>query len=136
MGVARRLAQVMLLAACVALSGCGANTRPEPKRFPVHGTVTLDEKPLAEGQVYFKTIATGAVDSIDIKDGKFTGTAEPGERRVEICAYQTIQAPSNDPMNTTTQKNLVAARYNVDSKLTAKVAPDGPNEFTFKVTSP
>jgi len=135
MRVAQRLTQGMLLAACVALSGGGANTRPEPERFPVHGTVTLDGKPLAEGQIYFKTIATGAIDSIDIKDGKFTGTAQPGERRVEICAYQTIQAPSNDPMNTQTQKNLVAARYNVESKLTAKVATDGPNEFAFQVTS-
>ena len=119
----------ILLAITVALAGCGA---PGVKLVPVSGTVTLDGTPLAEGTVYFKTVATGSVEAFAVKAGQFAGNAEPGERRVEVTAYRTTPRP-NDPMQGETQVSLVGANYNSASKLTATVSAAGPNAFTFDV---
>jgi hypothetical protein len=126
---------VAWFAACSLLCGCDSGKRAEPARFPVSGSVTIDGKPLAQGVVYFKTVATGAIDSADVIDGKFQGKAEQGERRVEVCSYEKVPAKADDPMSQDIQKNTIPARYNTDSQLTAKVTPNGPNEFEFKVES-
>jgi hypothetical protein len=133
--MSRRLGCFFLLALCLALSGCGGSpARPEAKKYPVSGTVTLDGQPMAEGMIYFKTVSAGAIDFVDIKDGKFKGQAQEGDRRVEICLYKT-ETQGNGPMKTEVKKNLIPKQYNDQSKLTAKVTPQGPNEFTFAVTS-
>jgi hypothetical protein len=121
---------------CLVAAGCGqASGQPEPQRFPVHGAVTLDGKPLASGLIYFKTIQTGAVDSAEIKDGKFEGKAQAGDRRVEICSYETVQPAADDPMGTVIQRNTLPPRYHLESSLTAKVTQEGPNEFNFELSS-
>lgn len=128
----RHLRMALWLAICVALAGCGATTgQPEPERFPVQGTVSLDGKPLPSGVIYFKTIATGAIDAADIKDGKFEGKAQAGDRRVEISAYETVPPQGNGPMDAPTQRNTIPPQYNLESKLTAQVNREGPNQFTF-----
>lgn len=125
----------LFFAACSVLGGCDSGRRAEPTKFPVSGSVTIDGKPLVQGVVYFKTIATGALDSAEVKDGKFQGKAQQGERRVEVCSYEKLPANANDPMSSDLQKNTIPARYNTESKLTANVTPNGPNEFEFKLTS-
>jgi hypothetical protein len=109
--------------------------RVEPKKYPVSGTVTVDGNPLNEdGLIYFKTIATGSLDAIEIKGGKYSGAAEPGERRVEIVAYRTKMADI-DGMKGEIKESLIPARYNLESTLTATVTPDGPNRFQFELTT-
>ncbi len=120
-----------VLFALLAVTGCG---KSGPVLAPVSGTVTFDGKPLAEGTLYFKTIETGALESMTIKDGKFEGRAEVGERRVEVNAYQT-KALKDDLMKGEIKINLVAEQYNFDSKLKATVTASGPNEFRFDVKS-
>lgn len=121
---------------CLLLAGCHqASGLPEPQRFPVRGTVTLDGKPLPVGVIYFKTIQTGALDSVEIKEGKFEGQAQLGDRRVEICSYETLPPQASDPMATASQKNTIPPKYNLESTLTANVTQDGPNEFRFEVSS-
>lgn len=120
------LAMVLLCAA----SGCA---KPGPKLFPVSGNVTLDGQPLAEGTVYFKTIATGDVNSLPVKDGKFAGQAVEGTRRVEVVAFRMI--PVLGEMGGEVQESLIARRFNQDSQLTAEVTAAGPNTFEFAVTS-
>ena len=71
-----------LLIVALGLSGCG---RKGPIMVPVSGTVTLDGKPMTDGIIYFKTIAEGSVDQMEIKDGKFAGKVEVGDRRVELA---------------------------------------------------
>lgn len=116
------------------LAGCGGGT--EPQRYPVSGTVTLDGQPLPEGLIFFKTVATGAIDTMEIKAGKFAGEAQPGERRVEIVAYRESTAPGTTPgMEANAEVNYIPPRYNSQSTLTAQVKPEGPNEFSFEVTS-
>jgi hypothetical protein len=137
--VAHRFRGMAIVIACLAIGGCGS--KHEPERFPVTGTVTLDGKRLAEGLIYFKTIAAGSIDSAEIKDGKFQCKAEAGERRVEISAYENgaTRAAGNDPMipktSQTRGRNLLPPRYNLESQLMAAVTSDGPNQFTFDLKS-
>lgn len=123
-----RIASLVLLLGLLALLGCGSKG---PKRSPVSGTVTLDGKPLAKGVVYFKTVQTGAIDTLPVNDGKFEGQAEEGARRVEINSYRSKTI--SGPMGGEVQENLVAPRYNSESTLTATVTPTGPNSFKFEV---
>lgn len=118
---------LLLLFGCI---GCG---EPKPKMYPVSGTVTLDNRSLAEGTVYFKTIATGAIDTLPVKDGKFKGQALEGKRRVEVVAYRLI--PIAGEMGGEVQESLIARRYNAESTLTAAVTATGPNVYEFKVQS-
>lgn len=128
----RRAALAALFLMLAALVGCGKSSGP--KTVPVSGTVTLDNHPLAEGTVYFKTVATGAIDALPVKDGKFDGSAEVGERRVEVTAYKTKVQDLNG-MKGEIKESLVGPRFNTSSTLTASVKAEGPNTFKFDVTS-
>lgn len=125
------LRRVLIVAALVGFAGCG-DSGPAPA--PVTGIVTLDGEPLAEGTVYFKTPSTGAVDPLEVKAGKFSGTALEGERRVEVNAYRT-KIVGTGAMTGEVKENRVAPRFNTDSTLTATVTRKGPNSFEFAVKS-
>jgi hypothetical protein len=112
----------------IACSGCGPTG---PKLFPVSGTVLLDGQPLAEGTIYFKTLETGAIDTLPIKDGKFSGQAIEGDRRVEVVAYRLI--PVAGQMGGEVQESLIASRFNSESTLKAVVSPTAANEYKFEV---
>jgi len=113
-----------------SLVGCGHRG---PKVFPVSGTVTVDRQPLADGLIYFKTVQTGVAESFPIKDGAFEGQAQEGERRIEIYSYRT-KVENFSGMKGEVKENLIPNRYNLESNLTAKVTPNGPNQFTFELT--
>ena len=130
----RHVCFVACLFASLMLAGCGSSEPPAPKKYPVSGKVTQDGKPLPEGTILFKTIATGSVQSLEIKDGEFQGESEAGERRIEINAYRIIKGDFNG-MKGEVQESLIPARYNVESTLTAKVTAGGTNQFTFEVSS-
>jgi hypothetical protein len=115
-----------LLAVVSCLIPLGCKRQKEVPRYPVSGTVTLDGKPLPEGRIYFKTVADGSVEVMDIKDGRFEGTAEAGDRRVEIRSYVTVKDPMGDYL-----KNTLPGRYNTESKITAVITKDGPNQMQF-----
>ena len=100
---------------------------------PVSGKVTLDGKPLSDGTIYFKTPQTGAVDAFPVNDGQFAGAAEEGERRVEILAYRTKSLDVGYTKHEV-KENFLPAQYNTDSQMSAKVVPDGTNQFTFEVS--
>jgi len=130
----RRLGEIScrVIVSLTTLAGCGGSG---PRLVPVSGTVTLDGQPLAEGQIYFKTVETGVVERFDIKDGEFTGNAQEGERRVEIGALGPKKFRDLNGMGGEVQDSLIPPRYNVESKLTATVTRDGPNKFEFKLMS-
>ncbi len=128
----RRAARAALFLVLAALIGCGTSNS-KPKSVPVSGTVTIDGKPLPEGTVYFKTIQTGAFDSLPVKDGKFEGGADVGERRVEVNSYR-IKIVKGE-MGGEVKENVLPARYNTNSTLSATVTAVGPNTFTFDVKS-
>jgi len=121
----------MLLALCLLFVGCRGKAL-EPT-YPVHGVVTLDQKPLANGTIVFLTAETGDLQAIAVTDGKYAGEARAGVRRVEIRAYLTSTAPRNplDPP----PANYILAKYNAESTLTANVTPTGANTFDFELES-
>ncbi|EAQ76918.1 hypothetical protein DSM3645_11646 [Blastopirellula marina DSM 3645] len=124
---------MMILAVCAAFAiGC-TPTNSEPSRVEVSGVVTIDGQPLPTGLIHFKTVSEGAIDSMEIVEGKFAGQAEPGKRRVEITAYRA--ASGGTPGMGGGEVNYVPAKYNAESKLTADVSSEGLNEFRFEVTS-
>ena len=126
---------ILSLAVSVALVGCGPRGRPEPKRVPVSGSVTLDGKPLSDGMIYFKNIAEGAVDGIDIKDGKFEGKAQTGERRVEICQFREEGYIDMGFSKIPNKVDKIPRKYNMESKLTATIPDAGTSDLHFEVTS-
>lgn len=115
---------------CPGLIGC----QSRPVTVPVSGTVTLDGQPLSEGEVYFKTVRTGAFEAIPVKAGRFAGAAQPGERRVEVYAYR-VTTGDFSGMKGEVKESLISPKYNLESTLTADVSADKPNEFAFAVTS-
>jgi hypothetical protein len=131
--VARLLA--LLPVAALLAAGCSDS----PTRT-LSGTVTLDGEPLKEGTVRFVPVdtKTGGTAGAAIKDGKFTAEVPLGELRVEISApkvvgkrkaYDTPDSPMVDIV-----KELIPARYNVNSDLRVTIKKGGQKE-TFALVS-
>jgi hypothetical protein len=123
-------------ALCLGLAlavGCG-ESRKGPAEVPVKGQVTLDGKPMAEGEV---TLSVAGLPGrpFPVSNGAFSGTALEGKNRVEVRAFKAGPPLSTDPEKKPTKANYIPDKYNVQSKLEADVTPKGPNDFKFDVTS-
>jgi hypothetical protein len=134
---------LMLLLALVApAGGCSRGGRPEPKRYPVSGTVTLDGQPLQEGKAQFVTVSQGLIDVLPIKDGRFSGQAASGDRRVEFFFIKEVPyaesgyrpMPGETPP-ATVKIQVLPPHLNSESTFTATVEPTGKNEFTFALSA-
>ena len=125
----------LLAAACLAAAGCGP---PDP-RVKVEGTVTLDGRPLADGQVIFShDDRTLGAEGAAIAAGRFSIRVHPGPHRVEIVSILREERPvpaGGQPEQGITFRNLVPSRYNEQTTLTADVTPAGPNRADFALTS-
>lgn len=124
---------LLSLVAALLLSGCAKG--PPPKAL-VRGKVTLDKKPLKEGEIYFVTMGK-APEKLLIVNGAYEGMVEVGERRVEVRAYK--DAPKPPPMEGVTfepgKMNYIIPRYNTDSVLKTTINAPGPNEYNVEVLS-
>lgn len=125
---------ITILVPCVVtLVGCGGATSPSP--VVVTGTVQLDKQPLSEGEILFK-IPGETPQIVSIKDGKFSTTLTPGKRDVEILAYRQAQDFNmGGVIIKGSRENYVDEKFNTHTTLTAEITTDGPNEFSFSVTS-
>ena len=130
---------LLLGATCaVALTGCGGHDRE-----PVHGTVTIDGQPLAEGQIVFtpKPGTASPTAGAMIKDGSYkvstTNEKFVGAFRVEITASRpdgrTVKGPRGETIEG--MSNYIPARFNTASELSAEVTASGPNQFNFPLQS-
>lgn len=127
-----RLSVLVLLAVATALTGC--SPKPEPP-VEVSGKATLDEQPLAEGEIYFITPGMPP-EILPIKDGSFAGKATAGQRRVEIYAYREGKLPPTATMQSSpSRENFIPERYNSASVLKEEVKKTGPNQFQFDLKS-
>ena len=123
----------------VLLAACGSSSN----RRALQGTVTLDNKPLAQGTVRFiPTSGTpGPSAGGEIKNGEFSIAEDKGvlsgSFRVEITSSKTGKKVRDRSSGEITylREQFLPARYNSNSELTAEVKNGGPNRFEFALRS-
>jgi hypothetical protein len=131
---------VTVLALAGALLGCGQKPTG-PQRGIVHGKVTLDGKPIADGQISLvpSTPGAGSAWTTVITDGHYASGANgpvAGKSRVEIRASRNPKG-SPDGAGGDWKSNYVEgipARYNTQSTLAVDVR-SGDNTFDFELKS-
>ena len=126
---------MLLLVTCVGCSGGG------PVAYPVSGTVTYQDQPVAGAQVMFTSDAGRAAEGTTDASGKFTLTtfkpgdgALAGSHRVTIVKMETT--PSTDPNNPYgTAKSVLPPRYaNPGQSPLQETVGTEKNEFNFVLT--
>ena len=126
----------------LVVAGCGPGN-PQG-RLPISGEVTFNGKPLEIGNLSFTAQESGGVRSgAIIRDGQYAieklKGLPPGEYLVRI--HSAVEAAPLDepappgPTQDRPGKELVPARYNVESQLTIVVKPDENRPFNFTLTS-
>lgn len=129
-----RLLGLFSLLAIGVILGCGESSKERKKleEVAVKGSVTVKNKPVADGEIYF--IVSGyAPNIIAIQNGEYAGTAKVGTNRIEIRSWKAGPPLSTDPTNQPTKVNTIPPEFNDASKLTAEVAPKAENTFSFKI---
>jgi hypothetical protein len=137
------LAQATLLMAIpgvLLICGCGGHG----ERQSIEGTVTLDGKPLENGQITFVPQADtkGPTAGATIAGGKFLVSAAggpfAGKFRVDITASRPSGKKIADRFTgklTDECEQFIPARYNSQSQLTADVKAGVENRFEFTMNS-
>lgn len=131
-----------LAALSVPVAGCSRSGRPEPPRYPISGTVTLDGQPLKEGKVQLVTVSQGLIETFPVKNGGFSGKAAAGERRVELYVIKEVPYAESGfvPMPgeitpATVKLQVLPPHLNTESALVATVEPNRKNEVSFSLMS-
>jgi hypothetical protein len=128
----------VLCAVAIAVGMIGAGCGPRDPRVTIQGTVALDGKPLARGQVVFTPADTSLrAEGAEVKDGGFTIRVRKGPHRVEINAEaeeRRAAGPNAPPEAGITYRSHIPPRYNEKSTLSFDVqsAQDKP---AFDLTS-
>jgi hypothetical protein len=126
-----RRAGVLLVAAALLAAGCSRG----PRSYPVSGTITLDGKPLDDGNIYFLPLDPNvSADAGKIQAGAFRFEAREGTMRVEIRASREVPG-KRSPMGNIRKEEYIPARYNRESTLEAEVRANGENVYSFELTS-
>jgi hypothetical protein len=131
-----------MAAAMLSAGGCFRGGRPEPARYPVSGTLTLDGRPIREGKVQFVTVSQGLIDVLPVRDGQFSGKAAAGDRRVEFFVIKEVPYAESGlvPMPgeippATVKLQVLPPHLNTESPYIATVAANGKNEFSFDLST-
>jgi hypothetical protein len=116
-------------AALWTMTGCG------PRPAEVSGTVLIDGKPLAEGQIIFEaTDARATPVAGSIKEGKYAVKVPPGAKKVKITASRPTKKP--DPvMGAAARESMIAPEFNDRTTLTADVKAGKQDGVNFEVRS-
>ena len=134
-----------VVAAALAVIGCGGGESDEFPREPISGKVTLNGQPLTKGLITFspfekpEPVVTAAVldgaYSLERSEGP-----SPGLHRVQIFARKPsgrqVREPDNPGEKIEEIVDAVPPRYNVESDLTAGVEEGGDNLFHFDLQGP
>jgi hypothetical protein len=104
------------------LAGCGGEQPAE-----VTGTVKMDGKPLAEGEIIFEAAdASKTPAAATIKNGEYTVLVLPGQKKVKVTASRPPKR--RDPLlGDAAREPMLGPEYNDRTTLTADVKP-GKNE--------
>jgi hypothetical protein len=130
---------LLLIGTSIVLAGCG----PHSDRLAVSGKVTLNGEPLDGGSIQFTSLGQKKMNGGAMVNGGSYSIAQdkgllPGTYHVEINAPDNAAKPivyrsSPDSLGVVTQPERVPAEYNVNSKKTIEVKPDGDNHFDFDI---
>ncbi len=146
-GVSKHRAWLMLTL-LAALPSCGGSS--SHPRAAASGNVTLDGAPLATGAIRFVPVedTPGQITSVQVVDGLFEVSAEHGPtvgtHRIEIESTDTggLAMDDEDAMDRLRSEGTkrvqvvkVPPRYNKSSDLRETVVKDGPNEFSFELST-
>lgn len=137
------LASALVLSFAFCLTGCGGSV---DGRYPVSGVVTLDGEPLNQGSIEFSpTNATVTTRSGSIiRNGSFQVPVEhglqPGEYKVVITSStgggtDVEEDFPGDSSAVEVAQEVIPARYNTESYLTAVVEAGDKNAFEFFLDS-
>lgn len=125
-----------LLAISLLVFGIGGCGQPVTPTYPVSGKVTYNGKPV-DGTINFEDRGGATPTSLDVVGGSYSGKTTEGDKRITIWAYKEINAknaakkiigPGSDQAM---KVNILPDKFNVNSKLSAKVAPGGAATFDF-----
>src|SRR5436309_3067982 len=121
-------------------AGCGGPGDELPRQA-VSGSVTLKGQPLPQGTIQFlpTTDKQPTAGAVEIKDGKYSLPREqglvPGSYKVMISSVKdpgAQQGPDDLPGKPgPPSKDLIAAKYNVKTNLTAEVKEGAANTLAF-----
>jgi hypothetical protein len=127
----------LTICAAISLAGCTAE-----KTASIHGKVTLDNEPVANGSIVFlPTSGAGKKAAAAVEHGLYSISASDqlpaGSYRVEISWRKPTgrQISSADPgIMTDETREAIPARYNIESTLTTEFA-GGEVEKNFDLLS-
>ncbi len=127
----KQLNACALILGLVLLGGCSRG----PSTNSVTGTVTMDNAPLSGASVIFTspTIAQAALGTTDAQ-GKFA-VAYMNKLGAPAANYTVSISKQVTSVDEGTTREVVPARYNLKTTLTANVVKGEKNDFTFKLTS-
>lgn len=133
------------MAVLLSLSGCGRESGP--LKVAVSGEVTLDGKPVPQGQIVLSD-AAGVAQSFggEIRDGEYSVRTTLGKKKVSISSMQVVSGKQSkyggiqgDPVSAENPadvyEEVIPPKYNAKTELTAEVSEKGPNEFSFTLES-
>lgn len=126
-----------IIGALLLVLGCSGAPSDQPELGEVTGTVTLDDRPLANVWVGFAPQDGRSSMGLTDKDGRYkldylfdTPGAKVGQHTVTITTPREDESGGEVP----NFKELVPAHYNTNSTLTADVKP-GENKIDFPLTT-
>lgn len=127
----------LILAVGLSPVGCGggggARANKTPK-VPVGGTVLLDGKPMAAGEVVFYA-GSNPAQAIEVKGGAFSGQAFTGKSRVDVVSNKDGPPHPMDP-TMKLKVNVVSEKFSGPmSSLSADIPEGGKSDLKFEVTS-
>jgi hypothetical protein len=123
--------------------GCG----PHSDRLAIDGKVTLNNAPLDDGSIRFRTAGTGKLFATGaaIKDGEYhipqANGLPPGTYRVEISSPDkkaplvTVKPAPGEPPSPPAALERIPADYNMSSKQSAEVSASKDNRFDFDIVT-
>ena len=139
-----RFAALLLFVAVVVVAAGCSGTGDDLPREAVSGTVTLDGQSLANGAIQFTPTGNGTTSGgSPITGGKYSIDREhglvPGSYKVTVnAASKTTEAPKQAdpgrPNRSERAKELIPAKYNAQTTLTAEVKKGGSNDLQFRAS--
>jgi hypothetical protein len=122
------------LLSTLLLSGCGSG---DLELGSVSGTVTLDDRPLAEAIVEFQPASGSPSEGVTDSAGKYQLRHTAKKKGALLGKHQvriTLSTRTDAQGQKVDVSQLLPARYNRNSELTAEVKP-GSNKFDFPLKS-